>query len=90
MKHFSRDSALRQREWEKLLTLTNNAAVAVLEFAVEWQLGQDNIARIVDDTRLEVVMQADLDLRRSPGMDGDHHQRRIMVLAAAADTLGRG
>ena len=86
MKHFSPDSALRQVECEKLVGLVSNAAVAVLEFALEWELGKDNIAGILDSARFEVIMQADLDLSKSPGMDTAHYRRRFIVLKPIADT----
>ncbi len=83
MKHFSSDSTQRQVETRKLVSLVENSAVAVLEFALEWSLGKDNITTILDSTRAEIIMQADLDLGQSPGMDTIHHRRRFVVLEPA-------
>lgn len=80
MKYFSRDSLQRQVEWDKLVEIVRHSAVAVLEFALEWRLGRDNIDTIVREAEFETVMQADLDLRHSPGMDTIHHQRRMIVV----------
>ncbi len=86
MKHFSSDSTQRQVETRKLVSLVENSAVAVLEFALEWSLGKDNITTILDNTRAEIIMQADLDLSQSPGMDTIHHRRRLVVLKPACKT----
>jgi hypothetical protein len=85
MKHFSQDSTLRQSEADKLVGLVSHAAVAVLEFALEWELGKDNITAILDNIGFEIILQMDIDLSQSPGMNTAHHRRRLMVLKPFAD-----
>ena len=80
LKHFGEDAARRSREWGKWLSLVGNSRVAIIEYALDWALGSELGEQTLAETKADVVMQADLDLSRSPGMDTVHARRRLIVL----------
>jgi hypothetical protein len=80
MKYFSEDDARRRQEWAKLRALVANAQVAVLEHPVQWPLGREIVKRLLAAIDHDLVVSVDLDLKRSPGMDGDHFLRRLRIV----------
>ena len=91
MKHFSDEPTQRRQEWVKLIGLLRNARVAVLEFAVEWGLGRNNVESLVDGASMDLRVQLDIDLSRCPGVETEHAHRRLLVLdGKLAEPSGHG
>lgn len=80
LKHFGADDVERARQWAKWLDLVGGSRVAIIEFAVDWALGRELGHRTLAETRGELVVQMDMDLSESPGMDTVHARRRLIVL----------
>lgn len=85
LKRFSDESASRSREWQKWLDLVNDSRIAIIEYPIEWELGSDLAQQTLADTKTDLIMQVDLDLSESPGMDTIHSRRRLMVLRPIGD-----
>lgn len=83
LKHFSEDPARANQEWTQLAGLVVNARVAVIEAAVDWELGRGALERLARLPQIRVRSQLDLDLSGNPGMDPDHYRRRLLVLERA-------
>jgi hypothetical protein len=85
LKHFSAHQPTSEREWRKLRGLLQDASVAVIEWSVAWPLGRDLGERLLAELKAETVVDLELDLGRSPGMDTERHRRRVLVLKPVAD-----
>lgn len=80
LKHFGDEPAQRAKGWSKWLRLVDQSRVAVLEYALDWALGSELAQRTVAESKTRLVVQMDLDLSKSPGMDTVHFRRRLVVL----------
>lgn len=81
LKHFSDDAAERERQWKKLAGIVERAKVAVIEGAVDWPPGLAALERLGSLASMRTRTCLDMDLRHNPGMDTEHHRRRLLVLA---------
>lgn len=81
LKHFSSDPAERERQWRGLAGIVERSGVAVIEAAVDWHLGRAALDRLGALPAMHRRVCLDMDLRDNPGMDTEHHRRRLLVLA---------
>ncbi len=79
IKHFSEDTIQREREWNKLISLIDNASVTVLEYATDWRNGVDNFEAIYHRTRAQMVLQIDMDISSNNDVDTPYFLRRFVV-----------
>ncbi len=84
MKYFSDEPERRAQEWDKLSALVAGARVAVLEHPVEWPLGREIVERMLAQIEHRLVIQVDMDLQHSPGMETRHYLRRLQVIEPVA------
>lgn len=66
--------------WAKLIALVDGADVTVLEYGLDWPLGAENAAVILERTACDMRLSVDLDLGRNEGMHPQFYRRRFMVL----------
>ncbi len=66
--------------WRKLIALVRGARTAVIEYALDWELGRREAEAIVAGSGCRTVMRLDLDLGDNEGEDTPFRRRRFMVL----------
>lgn len=81
LKHFSDIRSEREQQWRKLTGIVESAGVAVIEAAVDWHLGRAALDRLGSLPAMQLRVCLDMGLRDNPGMNTEHHRRRLLVLA---------
>lgn len=80
LKFFSKDEALMEVEWARLVELINGAQLSVLETPVNCERGENNIAHVLDVCDVRVKVRLDLDICANAGVHPDYCTRQFMVL----------
>lgn len=79
---------LKLAELDRLVELIEGAAVAVIEFAVDWALGRREAEVVLARTSPRIALSLDIDIAGNPGAETRHHLRRFVVLRADGRTVG--
>jgi len=84
LRFFSKDAAKKEVELDSILSAIAGAEIAVLEYPVDWQRGEENVEQIIATARGRVRFSIDLDLGGNEGMTDTYYKRRFIVVEPGA------
>lgn len=84
LRFFSKDEAKKKIELDSILAAIAGAEIAVLEYPIDWQRGEENVEQILATARGRVRLSIDLDMGANEGMHDTYFKRRFMVVEPGA------